>query len=67
MFDGLGGLARCRDVFLAALEGFLQKAAVSPLHDDPVVRATVSLVQGYLRDKLTLLDPSKHEPSALTS
>jgi hypothetical protein len=35
------------------LEGFLQKAAVSPFHNDPVVRAAVSRVQGYLRDRLT--------------
>lgn len=35
------------------LEGFLQKAVVSPFYNDPVVQATVSRVQGYLRDRVT--------------
>lgn len=33
------------------LEDFLQKAAASRLHDDPVVQAAVSRVQGYLRER----------------
>jgi hypothetical protein len=49
------------------MEGFLQKAAVSPFHGDPIVRAAVSRVQGYLRDRLAPIDRPKHEPSALTS
>jgi hypothetical protein len=46
------------------LESFLQKAAASPLQDDPVVRAAVSRVEGYLHDRTTFLDPSDHKPSA---
>jgi hypothetical protein len=45
------------------LEDFLQKAAASPLHDEPVVQAAVTRVQGYLRDRLAPLDLPKHEPA----
>ncbi len=33
------------------LEHFLQKAAASRLHDDPVVQAAVNRVQGYLKER----------------
>jgi hypothetical protein len=39
------------------LEGFLQKAAESPYSDDPVVRAAVSRVQGYLRQQRSEIGP----------
>ena len=46
------------------LEDFLQKAAASPLHDEPVVQAAVNRVQGYLRDKLAPPEPPQNELSA---
>jgi hypothetical protein len=45
------------------LENFLQIAAASPRHDDPMVRAAVSRVTEYLRDRLASGDPSGQEPS----
>jgi hypothetical protein len=45
------------------LEDFLRKAAASPFRNDPIVRAAVNRVQGYLRDRLEPTDPPKHEPS----
>jgi hypothetical protein len=46
------------------LEGFLQKAEASPFHNDPVVRAAVSRIQGYLRDRSATSDPQKLQSSA---
>jgi hypothetical protein len=46
------------------LEDFLQKAAASRLHNEPVVQAAVTRVQGYLRDKLAPTEPPEPEPPA---
>jgi hypothetical protein len=46
------------------LENFLQTAAASPLHEDPVVQAAVGRVQGYLRDRQASIEPPRHKTSA---
>jgi hypothetical protein len=43
------------------LETFLQKAAASPLNEDPVVQAAVGRVQGYLRDRQGSTDAACQE------
>ena len=43
------------------LENFLQKAAASPLNEDPVVQAAVDRVQGYLRARQAPADAARHE------
>nr|WP_294528580.1 hypothetical protein [uncultured Rhodopila sp.] len=43
------------------LENFLQKAAASPLNEDPVVQAAVGRVQGYLRDRQASTDAPRQE------
>jgi hypothetical protein len=43
------------------LEIFLQKAAASPMNEDPVVQAAVNRVQGYLRDRQGSTGASRYD------
>jgi hypothetical protein len=43
------------------LENFLQKAAASPLNEDPVVQAAIDRVQGYLRERQGPIEAPRHE------